>query len=506
MDGVVFIIRAALAAVFVVAALGKALDRAGSRRAVLAFGVPETLGTPVAVALPVAELVAAGLLLVDATAQAGSVVALALLVAFIAGIAANLARGRQPDCHCFGQLHSSPIGWRTLVRNVVLAALGAFVLAAGPGRAGEAGGWIGGLSAGVIVAIAAAIVLALALAAMAVMMLNLLRQNGRLLVRIEALESRMGVQSDGVPAAGLPIGSSAPAFSLPGLHGDTQTLDSILAADRPAMLVFSDPDCGPCSALLPEIGTWQREHASQLTIALVSRKDADANRAKVTEHGVTNVLLDDEKDTVHGAYQSLATPSAVVVTPPGTIASSVAAGADAIRTLLNQALTGTLPPPAPAPLPAMNGGGNGSVAVHEVAGAKRVGEPAPEVKLPNLAGKTVRLEDFKGHRTVVLFWNPGCGFCQRMLPDLKEWERKRPVDAPRIVLVSSGTTEANRDLGLRSPVLLDGSGEVMQSFEANGTPMAVLVDEEGRIASPVAVGADQVLELCKRRDAEKAEA
>jgi hypothetical protein len=36
---------------------------------------------------------------------------LALLVLFIVAIAVTLARGRKPDCHCFGQLHSKPIGW-----------------------------------------------------------------------------------------------------------------------------------------------------------------------------------------------------------------------------------------------------------------------------------------------------------------------------------------------------------------------------------------------------------
>jgi hypothetical protein len=47
-------------------------------------------------------------------------------------------------------------------------------------------------------------------------------------------------------------------------------LDSLLALGRPAMLVFSNPRCGPCTALLPEVAEWQRAHGSQLTIALVS--------------------------------------------------------------------------------------------------------------------------------------------------------------------------------------------------------------------------------------------
>ena len=48
--------------------------------------------------------------------------------------------------------------------------------------------------------------------------------------------------------------------------------------------------------------------------------------------------------------------------------------------------------------------------------ARELGEPAPGVKLADLQGTTVELEDFKGQETLVLFWNPGCGFCQQILP------------------------------------------------------------------------------------------
>ena len=68
----------------------------------------------------------------------------------------------------------------------------------------------------------------------------------------------------------------------------------------------------------------------------------------------------------------------------------------------------------------------------EMPAGPKVGEPAPEVALPDLEGQTVKLEDFRGEETLVLFWNPGCGFCQQMLPDLKAWE-----EDPQGVLPSS---------------------------------------------------------------------
>src|SRR5918911_1877876 len=91
--------------------------------------------------------------------------------------------------------------------------------------------------------------------------------------------------------------------------------------------------------------------------------------------------------------------------------------------------------------------------------------------------------------------NPGCGFCQQMLPDLKEWEAKPPEEAPKLLVVSAGTEEANREMGLSSPIVLDQQFAVGRAFGVAGTPSAVLVDKEGKIASEVAVGAPAVLAL-----------
>jgi hypothetical protein len=50
-------------------------------------------------------------------------------------------------------------------------------------------------------------------------------------------------------------------------------------------------------------------------------------------------------------------------------------------------------------------------------------------------------------------------------------------------------------MGLTSPVLLDQNFAAGRAFGASGTPSAVLVDAEGKVASGVAVGAPAVLEL-----------
>jgi thiol-disulfide isomerase/thioredoxin len=267
------------------------------------------------------------------------------------------------------------------------------------------------------------------------------------------------------------------------------------------MLLFTDPNCGPCNALLPEIGRWQQEHADKLTITLVSRSSAEENSAKSTEHGVGNVLLQEDWEVAQ-AFQVSGTPSALIVQPDGTIGSLVVGGSEAISALVSCAVE----EPSQLPMfPALQGEpcpncGKVHPTNHDAQQdmpAGKVGEPAPPIELPDLNGNPVDLEDYRGEKTLVLFWNPGCGFCQQMLPDLKKWEANPPEGAPKLLVVSAGTEEANEAMELNSPVVLDQQFNTGRAFGAGGTPSAVLVDEEGKIASEVAVGAPAVLVLAK---------
>lgn len=67
--------------------------------------------------------------------------------------------------------------------------------------------------------------------------------------------------------------------------------------------------------------------------------------------------------------------------------------------------------------------------------------------------------------------------------------------APQLLVVSTGDMEANRAMGLRSPVVLDESFVAGRAFGASGTPSAVLLDAAGKVASPIAVGAQAVFTL-----------
>src|SRR5204862_378828 len=43
-----------------------------------------------------------------------------------------------------------------------------------------------------------------------------------------------------------------------------------------------------------------------------------------------------------------------------------------------------------------------------------LGTPAPAFALPDLRGQRRSLADFRGQKLLLLFFNPGCGFCTRM--------------------------------------------------------------------------------------------
>jgi peroxiredoxin len=491
MEPTLLVARLGLASVLLLAAVAKLSDRGGTESALRDFGVPEGLTRVGVWLLPLSELVVGALLLFATTARLGALGALMLLMAFSAAILVALKHGRQPDCHCFGRLSNSPIGWSTLVRNGVFALVAGFILVAGPGHGISA--WLNGLTVSQQTLLAVGLPALLAIATLAWFVWQLLLQQGRLLLRVDALEERdfnRGPRAAELAASGLPIGTPAPPFALSGLDGDTVTLEALASAGKPLMLIFSDPRCGPCNDLMPQVGRWQREHALKFTTALISRGAPDENVSKRAQHGLTTVLIQEDRE-VADLYQATSTPSAVLVSSQGRIGSPVASGAEAIRLLLSD-IVGTV---EHLPHPSLSWGRGthapGAPRTEPIA----MGAQAPNIQLPNLDGRTVTLEEYRGDPTLVLFWRPSCGFCQGMLEDLKSWEADPPEGAPRLLIISSESTEENAKMALRSQVLLESSFQVGYMFGVTGTPSAVLIDAEGRVASAPAVGAEAVLDL-----------
>jgi peroxiredoxin len=128
-----------------------------------------------------------------------------------------------------------------------------------------------------------------------------------------------------------------------------------------------------------------------------------------------------------------------------------------------------------------------------------VGSSAPEFELPDLNGQPHALAEFRGHKVLLIFFNPRCGFCSRMAPDLAKLTVDGANSKPIPLVVSTGDPEENRKLvaehEIHCPVLLQDGMEVASRYQCHGTPMGYLIDEQGKIASEVAVGSQSLLGL-----------
>ena len=329
MSTVELAIRVVLAIVFVTAGVGKLLDQTGSRQSMREFGVSERLAGPAALLLPLAELAVATALILRPSAQLGAVAALALLLVFAAGIGNAMRQGLQPDCNCFGQIHSAPAGRSTLVRNGIFSALAIFLLAAGSGPALD--DWLSARSAAELVAVVAVPVAA----ALAVWVLQLRAQVKQLNDAV-TLERRRSA----LMPPGLPVGADAPNFELFDVEsGAMVSLREMRKAGHPVMLMFTSPRCGPCSEIFPSLRRWQQALSEQLTIALVSTGTAEENRYTVEEHGLQRVLLQ-ETIEVTDAYGIRSTPSALMVTAGGKVATTTAVSVFEIEPMIRHALRG----------------------------------------------------------------------------------------------------------------------------------------------------------------------
>jgi peroxiredoxin/uncharacterized membrane protein YphA (DoxX/SURF4 family) len=329
MNSVLIVARLCLAAVFFIAGIAKLTDRSGTRQALADFDVPRRLTGSLALLLPATELTVATALLFPTTARWGAAGSLVLLALFIVGLTRVLRRGEAPDCHCFGQVHSNPVSWVTVARNLVLALPAAYVALAGPGPSFTS--WVADTDTRDLALIATG-----ALAALATMTAVALWRENR---RLRATDGR-------VAAVPRQIGALAPQFSLPSAAGRVVSLQDLLADEQACVLTFVSPGCGPCAALLPEFARWHDSITERLALTLVAPVEAVQAEALAREHALTDVLIDEHATVMH-AYGVWGTPSAVLVAADGTVRSAPVAGPVAIESLIRLALqdeTHRLPP------------------------------------------------------------------------------------------------------------------------------------------------------------------
>ena len=282
--------RLALAAVLALAAIAKLRHNEEFRTALAGFGVPAPWRAALAVAVPSIEAAVAVALIPVATAPIGAFAAVALLALFTVALALGMRGGRRPECRCFGRLAAGRAGPTTLLRNGVLAALGAWIGVAGPGGVAS--------------------LHATAAAAMLVALVTVAAAPGDVAGAVERVAP----------------GTPAPRFRLCDLDGGEETLGSLLTGHRALLLVFSDIACPACTALFPRVAAWQRAGGStRVVLVLAGRVPAAARLPE----GVSALV--DVDGIVARSYGVRGTPSAVVVRADATVQSTAAGAAGVVR-------------------------------------------------------------------------------------------------------------------------------------------------------------------------------
>jgi peroxiredoxin len=127
----------------------------------------------------------------------------------------------------------------------------------------------------------------------------------------------------------------------------------------------------------------------------------------------------------------------------------------------------------------------------------KAGVPAPDFRLPRIDEGELSLADFRGERVLLVFSDPDCGPCDELAPQLQEIHLRRPE--LQVLVVSRRDVEANRvkaaRLGLTFPIVLQKQWEVSLKYAMFATPIGYLIDEQGILASDVAVGVGPILAL-----------
>lgn len=132
-------------------------------------------------------------------------------------------------------------------------------------------------------------------------------------------------------------------------------------------------------------------------------------------------------------------------------------------------------------------GGSGVVPLDRT--RAKVGDTAPDFRLPDLSGRPTRLAEFRGKPVVLTFFASWCHPCEEELPALEKIQQEYG-DRLQVLAVSyrdiDDDTRAFVDkLGVTYPTLLTDTADtsVARAYGVHGIPVTFFIDADGRVAT-----------------------
>ena len=121
--------------------------------------------------------------------------------------------------------------------------------------------------------------------------------------------------------------------------------------------------------------------------------------------------------------------------------------------------------------------------------ATAIGQPAPEISLPDPSGKIVSLSSFRGKYVLVDFWAKWCGPCRRENPNVVKAYNQFKGKNFDILGVSLDRTKADWLQAIQEDGLVWNhvsdlkyfESQAAQDYNINGIPFSILVDPAGKI-------------------------
>lgn len=124
-----------------------------------------------------------------------------------------------------------------------------------------------------------------------------------------------------------------------------------------------------------------------------------------------------------------------------------------------------------------------SSCTHPPSAPLQIGSPAPKFTLPDLNGRQVSLDQFKGRVVMLDFWATWCGPCRMTMPLLGNLEKEYRDTMTLLAVNLQEPRNVVRDYvqkqNINSQVLLDENGSVGEVYGTDSIPMQVLIDKNG---------------------------